>query len=301
MKGKWIRRILLFVCAGVFVYSAISLVLVWHDYAESDAIYEESLQFFHTDLPIGEEDEGPAADTSSRSTAQRSDTSSTDPASSETSAPASAGQEPASTQPASTEPQREFTPASVDFAALKKVNPEAVGWLWIEGTRICYPIMQGSDNEKYLTTAYNGKKSKAGSIFLDYRSNADFADQNTIVYGHNRLNSAMFGTLPRYDQSDYFKKHNTVLVITPEKTLKYTIFSAYPTPDDGNAYTLRFPDDAAFAAYTERAAASSDVKSGSLPKRGEKLLTLSTCTSDGNKSMRFVVHAFLTEESKPQA
>ena len=46
----------------------------------------------------------------------------------------------------------DFCPIAVDFQMLKKINPDIVGWIYGEGTGISYPVVQGSNNEFYLST-----------------------------------------------------------------------------------------------------------------------------------------------------
>ena len=36
---------------------------------------------------------------------------------------------------------------SVDFSALKEINPDIIGWIRAEGTNIDYPIAQTDNNE----------------------------------------------------------------------------------------------------------------------------------------------------------
>ena len=36
---------------------------------------------------------------------------------------------------------------SVDWAALKAANPDTVAWVYIPGTSISYPVVQGTDND----------------------------------------------------------------------------------------------------------------------------------------------------------
>lgn len=46
-------------------------------------------------------------------------------------------------------------PIDVDFAALKSVNEDVVGWIYIEALNdISYPVVKGKDNEEYLHTTY---------------------------------------------------------------------------------------------------------------------------------------------------
>ena len=68
-------------------------------------------------------------------------------------------------------------PISVDFDTLKSVNPDVVGWIYIEALdNINYPVVQGDDNETYLHTTYENNYNFAGTIFVDYENSSDFSD-----------------------------------------------------------------------------------------------------------------------------
>ena len=55
----------------------------------------------------------------------------------------------------------------VDFDKLRKMNEDVVAWIHFdEPKRISYPVVKGTDNDKYLTTTYEGKKNSSGSIFV---------------------------------------------------------------------------------------------------------------------------------------
>lgn len=90
---------------------------------------------------------------------------------------------------------------------LQKINPDVLGWLTIKGTHIDYPLVQGTDNVKYVNTNAKGDFSLSGSLFLDYRNAKDFSDMNTIIYGHHMDNKTMFGDLGNFKKKKYFLKH----------------------------------------------------------------------------------------------
>ena len=103
-------------------------------------------------------------------------------------------------------------PLEIDFATLKAVNDDVVGWIYIEAlSGVNYPVVQGDDNSTYLHTTYEKNYNFAGTIFVDYENKGDFTDCNTIIYGHNMKNGSMFGNLNQfvknselYQTSKYF-------------------------------------------------------------------------------------------------
>ena len=93
------------------------------------------------------------------------------------------------------------------FDDLQKINPEVFGWLTVENTHIDYPLVQASNNSKYVNTNVKGEFSLSGSIFLDYRNNKNFSDMNNIIYGHHIDKEAMFGELEYFKEQEYFEDH----------------------------------------------------------------------------------------------
>lgn len=182
-------------------------------------------------------------------------------------------------------------PPDIDFDSLKNINKDAVGWIWIGDSNISYPLVQGNDNARYLTRTYDGNYNILGSIFLDYRIPGDFSARNTVIYGHNMKNDAMFGTLEKYGDQAYYESHKEVFILTPEGPMKYEIFSAYVTDAYSDTYTMKFNNDDAYANYLNKMRSNSAIKTQVTVDPSDSIITLSTCTNSNIKTERFVVHA----------
>ena len=132
----------------------------------------------------------------------------------------------------------EGPPIFVDFEVLKQENPDIVAWIYSENTVINYPVVQGSDNQFYVTRMPDGRYNSNGSIFLDFRNLSDFADFNSIIYGHNMTNDSMFGTLENYKNPDYYAEHPYLWIITPDAAYRVDLIAGMVTPSDSEAYDL---------------------------------------------------------------
>ena len=93
------------------------------------------------------------------------------------------------------------------FQELQAINPEVIAWLTVYGTNIDYPINQGRDNMKYVSTNAEGEYSLSGAIFLDYQNKSDFSDFNSILYGHHMEKKAMFGDVGSFEDKGMFDTH----------------------------------------------------------------------------------------------
>ena len=60
---------------------------------------------------------------------------------------------------------------TIDFAALQRINPEIVGWLYVPQIGVDSPILTGQTDTEYLTKDFEGAYS-AGEYFYICRSQA---------------------------------------------------------------------------------------------------------------------------------
>ena len=117
----------------------------------------------------------------------------------------------------------------IDFAYLISCNPDTAAWLYIPETNIDYPVVQGKDNETYMTRNFYGEEAPSGTIFLDYQS--AIRQKNYVFYGHNMKNGTMFRDIARYAEKTYFDTHRQIWFYTPQETLELEAVEWFSAPN----------------------------------------------------------------------
>lgn len=201
-------------------------------------------------------------------------------------------QAPSAEPEATADPESQFP--VVDFESLKQMNSDVVGWIYIPGTHVNYPVVQGSDNSYYLNRLFTKQWNSAGAIFVDYRNAADFTDWHTIIYGHQMNNRTMFNDLKLYEDQEFYDQQPVGYLITPDATYLLEFFSGYVSSVDTNAWDLNFTEDS-FASWLKDLQSRSEFTSQVQPQVGDRVVTLSTCSS-AFANARFVLHAVLREQ-----
>ena len=186
------------------------------------------------------------------------------------------------------EKKEELIGPQIDFAGLKEINPDVVGWIQMEALDVSYPIVKGTDNDHYLHYTFEGQKNAAGAIFMEYTNNSNFEDCNTIIYGHNMKNGSMFGTFRTLHEPENLTSPY-LWICLPDKSYRYEIFTVHTTSATGDTYTLFSAPDDQFTQYLNKMRDASEFPVGTAPTKDDKIITLSTCT--GNDATRFVIQA----------
>ena len=179
---------------------------------------------------------------------------------------------------------------NVDFNDLLSENPDTVGWIKVDGTKVNYPIVQSTDNDYYLNHAFNRNENIAGWIYADYRD--DFTDfgKNTIIYGHNMNNKTMFGSVPSMLNDSYLNNSNNyfIKISTPNSNSNWKVFSIYTIEPEVYYLKTTFISEP-FETFINKLKDRSIYNFGIEVSSDDKILTLSTCDNTGTK--RVAVHA----------
>ena len=140
---------------------------------------------------------------------------------------------------------------TVDFTALQEdTNADIYAWIYIPDTRIDYPVLQHpSDDTYYLNYNLDGSKGYPGCIYTERENAKDFSDFNTVIYGHNMKNGSMFHDLHNYEDESFLPDHSYVYIYTPDRVLRYRIFTAYRYDDRHLLYSFDYATEEGRSGY----------------------------------------------------
>ena len=184
---------------------------------------------------------------------------------------------------------------SVDFTELTKQNKDTVGWLIVNNTNVNYPVVQTTNNDYYLSHAFDRSSNSAGWVYADFRNSFDEFSSNTVIYAHGRKDKVMFGSLTNTLKSSWYK--NTDNQIIQFSTLKYNtmwqIISIYKIEAESYYITTDFSSTESYQRFIDTMLSRSIYDFGVDVTTDDKLLTLSTCYNDNG--IRLVVQAKLVK------
>lgn len=180
----------------------------------------------------------------------------------------------------------------IDWDELQSINPEIVGWIYINDTKIDYPVLwhKGDDmySQYYLNHNYRGDWDSYGTIFLDYRCLSGTDSKNVVMHGHHMNDGSMFGNLMNYagmsGNLDFYEEAPVVEFDTPKANGKYKIISIYKTntlSSQGEFFNyLRadFQNEKDFMNYVYNVRIRSLINCPVTVNEDDELITLSTCS-----------------------
>jgi len=174
------------------------------------------------------------------------------------------------------------TPPEVDWAALKAMNQDVVGWLQVPGTIVNYPVLHTDNNEYYLDHAPDRSNSIGGSVFMDFENTPPgMVDAQTIIYGHHMRNGSQFKQIADMDDQKLFDGIKTVWYVTENGVYNLEpLFLYYLNENDTEVRQFTFDDSNALHDYLRSYLKVAVTKRADADAAIDKLshvLTLSTC------------------------
>lgn len=186
----------------------------------------------------------------------------------------------------------------VDFKTLAGINPEIVGWIRIPDTQVDYPLVQGTDNQFYLSHDFYGREQAAGCIFLDWECESDFSSRNTVIYGHNMRDGSMFRQLVQYTDETFFQSHPVIVIYTPQREIRLEVAAAWQGEQDPVVRTTRFPSQEEFQRFVQDM-----LRPCGFARRPQEpvkaLYTLITCSYESPDARTYVFAVEQDEKRRP--
>ena len=309
-KAIWTTLICLFSTA--FIVSAVMLINTFLAYQKAADLYGKVRDEFNRAI---EKTTGNAAETTAKVIWSRGEETTTSPAPDGTTIPndsTTPNTGEATTPPTggdtTTEPQattgpepvysEKFLNACEFIRSLQKINDDVIGYIDIrfednnKSKQISYPLLQGEDNEYYVTHAYDGSELKSASIFLDYRCDKSLANNRvSLIFGHNMNDGSMFHKLTYFKQRKHFDNVD-IVIYTLDGIYTYKVFSVHNTKANDGYSTIYFGSSDEYLAFIKKMQSQSMLMSGIELYATDKIITLSTCLNT-YKDARLAVHAVL--------
>jgi len=183
----------------------------------------------------------------------------------------------------------------VDFEGLQARNSDVIGWIYVPGTSINYPILAGRYNDEYLNLDLDRRWSLAGSIFLEENNSPTFTDLNTIIYGHNMLNGVKFSDIDAFVRGQIAPEAiSYVYIYLPNGNVKvYKVVSAIETDRYSELYHLPVVD---LQGFYDRMLVGSIIDVPFDRTNLPPVLMLSTCGDGFQTPVRKIIFAVLLGE-----
>ncbi len=115
----------------------------------------------------------------------------------------------------------------VDLEALKTVNPDIFGWIYISQGAVDEPILQDPDDDQYYKTHDNhGNEDSQGAVFTEYPGRLDFCDFNEVIYGVDGE------FLRSYINPEFFDQNRQIEIYKDGDHLTYEVVMARKWPKE---------------------------------------------------------------------
>ena len=193
-------------------------------------------------------------------------------------------------------PYRPTREEELGFEQLQQINPDVFGWITVYGTHVDYPLVQGTDNLKYVHTNARGEAAMSGAIFLDFRNNQNFTDFNNIIYGHDMARNAMFGDINNFYQEYFFESRRFGMIFTGEEYYGLEIFAfMFVDAHDFGIYNPTMTEPAIKEVFMERIFAEAIHVRELEITTNDRIVLMSTCTPTATNGRHVLVARLMDE------
>ena len=170
-----------------------------------------------------------------------------------------------------------------EYGEIYAQNPDLVGWIRIDGTKLDNPVMQTPDRPNYyLDHDFYGEASDWGAIYAREECDVNAPSDNITLFGHNMRDGSMFAVANSYVDKATWEENPLIFFDTLNEYRVYKIFAVFKTSASlGKGFTYHHMIDADskedFDAFIAKCKELSFYDTGITPQYGDKTICLSTC------------------------
>ena len=170
-----------------------------------------------------------------------------------------------------------------EFQAIYELNNDFIGWIYVPGAKIDYPVMQTyEDPNFYLDHDFEKNWNPAGCIYARRQCDVFRPSDNIVLYGHHMRNGSMFASLKHYTEKEFWEENQFVYFDTLYERHVYQIIAVFKTTANiGLGFNYHQFNDAAnqeeFDAFMAEVHRLQFYDTGLTAQYGDKLITMSTC------------------------
>ncbi|MBR6755088.1 MAG: class B sortase [Clostridia bacterium] len=186
-----------------------------------------------------------------------------------------------------------------NYIKFKNKYSDAYAWLYVNHTKIDYPVMKGEYTDYYLYRNFTGASSSSGCVTAESNMSDDYdSNLNNVFYGHCMKNGTMFRTLKTFMESanrNTLVKTMNIEVYTEDGLYIYKVLSGYR--NDQNFFSkTKFSSQESFVSYLDKITSLNRLAVKNKYNTDSKICTLITCANvSSNEEERYVLHGVLVE------
>lgn len=179
-------------------------------------------------------------------------------------------------------------------------NEDIQGWIYIPGTNIDEPVVQGVNNWDYLYYNYDGSYNGLGAIFLDVKASPDMSMQTTFMFGHETYNGLKFSQIKKYLDKDFAKTYKRIYYFSKDKKqYTYEVLGIQLVESKNNLYIKenlkRSDEDTQYLIDTLKTFDNIDQSKVENLTKDDSILVLGTCVDNVDTGHRYYLVAKLVE------
>ena len=160
----------------------------------------------------------------------------------------------------------------------KEEQIKGVAKISIPNTDFNEDVYQAKNNDYYLTHDRNGKYSRNGEIFLDYRVNLDKSKIN-LIYGHSAPYNLPSNIMENYYDKAYMLENPYIIIKTKKKEYKYQVFSVFVETEDWFYMDITFKNKKEYKKHLDKLKSKSIYDTGVEVNENDNIIIFQTCST----------------------